>query len=138
MADILIRGMEMPHDCPHCEFAAIGYASPMSSDCTLYCRAVDKFKDCATEIMKDKSYEEISQYDTRPDWCPLLSLPEGHGRLGDLDALDRAFTSLRFNADGNLAHWDARRNWCLHGYEIERLIGEAPIIVPAEGVTDNA
>lgn len=85
MADIIIKGMEMPHDCPHCEFAAIGYASPMSSDCTLYCRAVDKFKDCATEIMKDKSYEEISQYDTRPDWCPLVPIPEGHGRLIDAE-----------------------------------------------------
>ena len=87
MADILIRGMEMPKDCPHCEFAAIGYASPMSSDCTLYCRAVDKFKDCSTEILKDKPYEVISHYNDRPDWCPIVPLPKGHGRLIDADAL---------------------------------------------------
>ena len=25
--------------------------------------------------------------ETRPDWCPLVALPDKHGRLGDLDAL---------------------------------------------------
>lgn len=133
MADLIIRGMEMPKDCPHCEFAAIGYASPMSSDCTLYCRAVDKFKDCATEILKDKPYEVISHYNDRPDWCPLVPLPEGHGRLIDADALDRAFTDLRFNSDGTLNHWGDRPGWCMHGYEVEKLIADAPTIVPAEG-----
>lgn len=117
---IIIMGMEMPKDCPHCEFAAIGYASPMSSDCTLYCRAVDKFKDCATEIMKDKSYEEISQYDTRPDWCPLLPLPAGHGRLIDADAL--------------LARDDGY--YTQFGYCSDEIM-EAPTIVPAEGGRDD-
>lgn len=80
MADILIRGMDMPKDCPHCAFVAIGFSSPMSSDCTLYCRAVDKFKDCATAILKDKPYEVIGHYNDRPDWCPLVPLPEGLGK----------------------------------------------------------
>lgn len=88
MADILIRGMEMPHDCPHCAFAAIGYVSPMSSDCTLYCRAVDKFKDCATAVLKDKPYEVINRYNDRPGWCPLVPLPEGHGDLIEQKALN--------------------------------------------------
>ena len=118
MADFVIRGMEMPKDCPHCAFAAIGYASPMSSDCTLYCRAVDKFKDCATEILKDKPYEVISHYNDRPDWCPLIPLPEGHGRLGDLDALQEEFKKSH----------DGKRLM---------LIDTAPTIVPAEGGTDE-
>lgn len=115
MADILIRGMEMPKDCPHCEFAAIGYASPMSSDCTLYCRAVDKFKDCATEILKDKPYEVISHYNDRPDWCPLVPLPEGHGRLGDLDALMKNIGDVSYKG------------------AVRRVLMSAPTIVPAEG-----
>lgn len=88
---VVLLGMEMPHDCPHCEFAAIGYASPMSSDCTLYCRAVDKFKDCATAVLKDKPYEVINHYNDRPNWCPLRPLPEKHGRLIDESILRETF-----------------------------------------------
>lgn len=61
----------------------------------------------------------------------------GHGRLGDLDKLDDAFTALRFNEDGSLNHWDDRKNWCLHGSEIETILANAPTIVPAEGGSDN-
>lgn len=132
MADVIIMGMEMPHDCPHCEFAAIGYASPMSSGCTLYCRAVDKFKDCATEIMKDKSYEEISQYDTRPDWCPLLPLPEWHGRLGDLDALSKQFEHLA-SLDWNQKA--APYSWAYAYSEAQAAVDDSPTIVPGD-VTD--
>lgn len=118
MADILIRGMEMPKDCPHCEFAAIGYLSPMSSDCTLYCRAVDKFKDCATAVLENKPYEEIGRYETRPDWCPLIALPEGHGRLVDADALE---------AD---TEWDAYDDGFISYSQMA--INNAATIVPAD------
>ena len=46
----------------------------------------------------------------------------------DADALDSAFTDLRFNADGTLAHWGDRPDWCLHGSEVEKLIENAPTI----------
>lgn len=49
-------------------------------------------------------------------------------RLIDADALDNAFTELRFNADGELAHWGDRKDWCLHGNEIEKLIADAPTV----------
>ena len=49
-------------------------------------------------------------------------------RLFDADALDKAFTELRFNADGGLAHWGDRKDWCLHGSEIEKLIADAPTV----------
>lgn len=117
---VLIKGMEMPHDCPHCEFAAIGYLSPMSSDCTLYCRAVDKFKDCATAVLKDKPYEVINHYNDRPDWCPLVPLPAGHGRLIDADA-------LRKEIDANRPGRIYEDGWAL------TVVGHAPTIVPAEG-----
>jgi len=124
MADILIRGMEMPKNCPHCGFAAIGYASPMSSDYTLYCRAADKFKDCATEILKDKPYEVISHYNDRPDWCPLVPLPEGHGRLVDArEVLEKADKAPWFDGDVS---------------ELGLLLGsEVTTIIPAEGGMDN-
>lgn len=51
-------------------------------------------------------------------------------RLIDADALDAAFTDLRFNADGTLAHWGDRPDWCLHGREVEKLIHDAPTVEP--------
>lgn len=67
-----------------------------------------------------------------PD-CPLHQLPEKHGRLIDAKALDFAFTDLRFNDDRTIRHWDDRKNWCLHGSEVESLIENAETIVEAEG-----
>ena len=49
-------------------------------------------------------------------------------RLIDADALDNALTALRFNEDGELAHWGDRKDWCLHGSEIEKMIADAPTI----------
>lgn len=113
---LIIKGMEMPENCGECGFLRkLEKATPYTSQ--FWCCIDGK-----TVLKHEKS-----------KYCPLVPLPEGHGRLGDLDALDRAFTDLRFNADGSIAHWDDRRNWCLHGEEIERLIGEAPTIIPAEG-----
>lgn len=49
-------------------------------------------------------------------------------RLIDADALDAAFTDLRFSADGTLAHWGDRPDWCLSGSAVEKLIENAPTI----------
>ena len=106
MADVLIRGMEMPTN-----------------------------RDVTIRIDPNG---EVYVYDTYPTLLlRAVTLPEGHGRLIDVDALDRAFTDLRFNSDGTLNHWGDRPGWCMHGYEVEKLIADAPTIVPAEGGTDN-
>ena len=60
MADILIRGMEMPKNCEDCR---LSYSDEYG---TTICAACD---DCAYSVS-----------------CPLLPLPEGHGRLIDADA----------------------------------------------------
>lgn len=62
--------------------------------------------------------------------CPLIPVPP-HGRLIDADALDKAFTELRWDNNG-LAHWGDRKDWCLHGNEIEALISATPTIIEAE------
>lgn len=64
--------------------------------------------------------------------CPISPMPKKHGRLIDAKALDYAFTDLRFNDDRSLRHWDDRKNWCLHGSEVESLIENAETIVEAE------
>lgn len=53
-------------------------------------------------------------------------------RLIDADALDTAFTDLRWGIDGQLGHWGDRPDWNLHGYEIERLIRDAPTVEIAD------
>lgn len=57
---VIVRGMKMPKNCFYCAMSSFGV-------CNIAVRIWD-----------------IS---TRPDWCPLVELPEKHGRLGDLDEL---------------------------------------------------
>lgn len=112
MADILIRGMEMPKSRGEYELRVYVDLDGTATAEGAYCR-----------------------FDGEP--FETVPIPEGHGRLIDADALDRAFTDLRFNSDGTLNHWGDRPGWCMHGYEVEKLIADAPTIVPAEGGDNN-
>lgn len=67
---VLIKGMEMPRNCLECEL----YGAMYSSGCDV----------ASLGIPKRYNYDPH----TRPDWCPLVELPEKHGRLIDADALD--------------------------------------------------
>lgn len=55
-------------------------------------------------------------------------------RYIDAYALDRAFSKLRFNNDGELEHYGDRSNWYLWGSEVENLIADAPSIDLADYV----
>lgn len=96
MADIVIRGMEMPKDCFSCPCCDTHYGT---------CKAV-------------KRNWIVTSYSI-PVWCPLVPLPEGHGRLVDADALvaDTSFF------DGGDWHY---------GYSAKQ-IQNAPTILEAEG-----
>ena len=75
---VLIKGLRIPESCAECRFCVNGFtdAAPVY--------------ECACE-----SYENVSvlvddhgnPFNFRPDWCPLISVPTPHGRLGDLDKL---------------------------------------------------
>lgn len=62
MADILIRGMEMPKDCGHCRFAVDGWCYAYGGDNT-----------------------SALANDGKTNFCPLVPLPAEHGRLIDAD-----------------------------------------------------
>ena len=49
-------------------------------------------------------------------------------RYIDAEAIDKAFSKLRFNNDGELEHYGDRPNWYLWGSEVENLIADAPSI----------
>ena len=81
MADILIRGMEMPTNVADCPLNTFGFCNLAHDSNHTYCIG-----------------------DSRPEWCPLVPLPEGHGRLGDLDAL---FEKMYHLSDNEGAHKDS-------------------------------
>jgi hypothetical protein len=62
---VLIKGMELPKDCPYCKMA--------------YYNASDEFTGCA--VVPDKRYAMhndavYAKSTQRPDWCPLVEIPE--------------------------------------------------------------
>lgn len=72
---VLIRGAEMPQDCPMCPMAHFDAAGLFRG-----CEIVPGKK----HAMQDPLY---AQSNCRPGWCPLIEIP-AHGRLIDADALN--------------------------------------------------
>ena len=70
MMSVLVKGMKMPENCEACEYQTKGacFASGVNKG-TITIRRMDK---------------------ERPDWCPLVELPEKHGDLIDRKALNDA------------------------------------------------
>ena len=95
MADIVIHGMDVPKLC--CE-----------------CPLKESMYDVGYICLPRKEPIKVNLYKGIDDACPLVPLPEGHGRLGDLDALQEEFKKSH----------DGKRLM---------LIDTAPTIVPAEG-----
>lgn len=111
MADILIRGMEMPTNVADCPLNTFGFCNLAHDSNHTYCNG-----------------------DSRPEWCPLVPIPEGHGRLIDADALKKRtpmvidYSAGGFGTDGSIRPVRGYGDW---------QIDQAPTIVPAEGGTDN-
>lgn len=102
MSECVVR-MEMPKSCKNCHFRF-----------QMYCG-----------FGKDISPEYIL-LENRPYWCPILcQLPEGHGRLGDLDELERKINGARIRVmqEGQ----DTNPYW-----ECGDIIASEQTIVPAE------
>ena len=105
MADILIRGMEMPENCGECKaFVCYRQWAGDSGDCFCGITKVD------------------AKADARNADCPLAPLPEGHGRLIDADD---ALKKIPIPT-GGVSSVDIYNN-------IEYFIETRPTIVPAEG-----
>lgn len=103
MADILIRGMEMPKYTTKAEFGIDADGNPL---CMVY-----------------------HENETEPDIYDVVLLPEKHGRLGDMDALEEKFRAeaLLHTSIGDL------NRMTLGGGEVIDRIKAAPTIIEAEG-----
>lgn len=116
MADILIRGMEMPECCEVCPFEE---------------SAVDLYCDLAYKVIPPLGITE------RPDFCPLIALPEGHGRLVDGEALYKKSVELEQQAMSYVKARDGEEWKMWAAILTERTafkfdVVDAPTIVPAE------
>lgn len=108
---ILIKCMEMPRSCDGCDFAVELNERELGTH--LYCGFpgigvyVD---DCVFSVHKD---------------CPLIEIPDKHGRLIDADALEQ-------DAQKRLLVCNKYDDQFQKPYEVMRAIALAPTIIPAD------
>ena len=114
---VIVKGMEMPTDCRKC----ILYEHQKYTGLP-FCKAVDKR---LADDYKPRSYDE------RPDWCPLVELPERHGRLIDKDRLKR---EMLWNFAGEkIPLYDCDNNPVdFHVKDVEATINSQPTVIEAE------
>lgn len=110
MADLIIRGMEMPTVC-----IDNGWYGNCPMDRS-WCAQRFAPKDSTNgSTHKD-------QWNKLPSWCPLVPLPEGHGRLIDADAMLSKYIKDAHGLDGIYDTTD-----------LPEMLSYMPSIVPAEG-----
>ena len=97
--------MNMPTICDDCEFCE---------------RAISGYDWCCIPMVKGRS-KPLDEPVTKPDWCPLVPVPD-HGDLIDRGVIlnEAVAISGPMTGDG----WD---NWGVYG-----LIQRQPTIIPAE------
>ena len=114
--DILIRGMEMPKTCCQCDLK--NYDPEIRWD-------ENGIEQIGAWVCKRT--REIIWNTQRGENCPLVPLPDGHGRLIDADDLiDEMALAWDYDQITN-AEWTGIREWLNH----------SPTIVPAEGGGEN-
>ena len=98
---VYIKGMEIPKSC---------YVCPFCDYVSARCDAV-----------QGNPYTQESRYEKRDDFCPLVPVPEPHGRLIDADALrDNNSSVIEINSpDGTVLAIDVA------------IIDDAPTVIPA-------
>ena len=68
---VLVKDMQIPISCYYCGFTDTSFIN---------CQALSQFR-----LLEDDCEER------KPEWCPLVELPEHHGRLIDADRLMRVY-----------------------------------------------
>ena len=98
MSECVLR-MEMPENCCECPFGLDGYIWNKNDARTHHVRF------CSRHSGEEFHVLEIDTID-RPWYCDsfICSLPEGHGRLVDADALLRDIEKYHVS-EGKFQHW---------------------------------
>ena len=108
--------LEMPKDCPMCPFAHYDMFNTFKG-CD-----ITRGKRCA--VINDKDYAKSP---TIPDWCPLVEVPNQHGRLIDADEMFDEFV-----IEGQRSkRYKLGEKWELNGEEIRSVISRLSTVIPA-------
>lgn len=121
MADVLVRGMNMPKTCVQCDLKRYDQERIWT--------------DNEIELLGAwvcKRTDEIIWNTQRGKNCPLFLLPKVHGRLVDLDALINKLQTLRDRSEKDAAFSGDREAGVTWDDAINIIIS-APVIIPAEG-----
>lgn len=113
---VYIKGMEMPKNCNECKFGTWSILHQ-----TAACKRHD-FDPC----FKDSSREYMEK---RADFCPLVEVPEPHGRLIDVDNL---MNNILYEAKEAIKKNDKDRAFWI-GYAAEIIMKELPVIEGEDG-----
>lgn len=88
---VLIKGMQMPEDCFSCPLKEEGFCN-------------------ITNAYAGNIYEKNSD-------CPLVKLPEHHGRLFDVDEVEKCLEEIKDYDDKAsaiaLLEWAIGKRWCI-------------------------
>ena len=116
---ILIKGLEMPKDCPVCPCAHWNKNDIMTG-CEIVWRYVPD------------SETAYWQSDKRPDWCPLVEVPTPHGRLIDADWIREALIDTLEALKKN-PKMDRQEMHLIAAFStLGRMLEDAPTIIEAE------
>lgn len=113
---VYIKGMEMPQGCFYC--ICNKHLDPDTDMCIL------------TRDAFDSTFRVVEH---RRDNCPLIEVPDPHGRLIDADALHKLFEDqwhylqvLDWNENPTAEAMQSGINWC-----INTMHDDAPAVIPA-------
>lgn len=106
---VIVKGMEMPKDCRECRMMEYHERTGKT-----WCKPADG-------LLAD-TYRPI-MYDGRPDWCPLVELPEHHGRLFDQDDVKAVLYDIPDAKDKwdaiALLEWAIDKRWCIEAEGVD-------------------
>ncbi len=125
---VYIKGMQMPKGCNECCFCS-GYMTGQARILGYVCLASLGKED---SVRGRRKIDELC-FPYRPNWCPLVELPEKHGDLIDRDALRKDY---RMNDDCDTCVRDVRkceydRNYIL--MDFCSWLDNEPVVIEAEG-----
>lgn len=97
---------------------------------TKYCPFVNTDADDDCILLLEKGIWALTWEEQYAD-CPLVELPEKHGRLVDVDELSKAMYHDAFESDTDLQKWDSG---CWIRYKMfENNRDNAPTVIESEG-----
>ena len=115
---VLIKGIEMPETCEDCQFHCY------HSHGEYVCVATPMFY--PMNLANSKGI--------RKDWCPIIGIPEKHGRLIDADATMKQWGLDKATKYGNETAEQQHFSYStMMMYEIADILDDAPVVIEAEG-----